>query len=234
MQLISAQDGVLRTLPLQRLGGAGGATFSTGLAALDALPPGGGFARGAVHEVLGEPAHGTPRFFALLLARAAAAGGGAVVWSDPRGELYPPAGIGSGLPPDRLFFLQTGSADEVWAVAECLRCKGVAATVAAPPRLSRVEARRLQLAAESGGGVGILLRPAGAPSAHYAAATRWLVRPDRGGEAVQRWSVQLAHGHGGQVGRAVRLEVCRDTNHVRAVNVLADRPGQAQAPRASA
>ena len=60
-----------------------------------------------------------------------------------------------GFPLERLLpFLPTPSApdpggkDLIWTIAECLRCKGVSAVVAAPPRLSRIEARRLQLAAE--------------------------------------------------------------------------------------
>src|SRR2546423_471989 len=71
-----------------------------------------------------------------------------------------------------------------------------------PPRLTRVGARRLQLAAEAGGGVGLLLRPARSAQ-HYAAATRWLVAPTCGEASVQRWRVELVHGHGGRVGRAV-------------------------------
>src|SRR5204863_337236 len=104
-----------------------------------------------------------------------------------------------------------------------------------PPNLSRVEARRLQLAAERGGGVGVLLRLAGRASAEYAAATRWLVRPAAGERTVQRWSVQLIHGHGGRVGQAVFLEHSREsglitaTSHrqadpVRAPDQLANRP----------
>src|SRR5438552_7786217 len=85
MQLVSCQGGTLRTLAVRRLPGGGlGAvaaasssdapvdrSFVTGLAALDALPPGGAFARGVVHELLAAPEHGTPRSFASLLARAA-------------------------------------------------------------------------------------------------------------------------------------------------------------------
>ena len=116
--------------------------------------------------------------------------------------------------------------DEVWAVTECLRCRGVAACVASLPKLSRIQARRLQLAAEHGGGVGIVLRPAGAASWPYAAATRWLVRPATGDRRLQRWSVQLLHGHGGRIGQSVLVEACRETHHVRAVETMADRPDQ--------
>jgi hypothetical protein len=217
-------------------------TFSTGLACLDALLPEGGFARGAIHELLSDPAHGSPKTFALLLARAVRGDAGEIVWSDPRRKLYPPALSAAGVPLERLLLLRPASAaDEIWAIAECLACRGVAAMVAAPPKLSRVEARRIQLAAERGGGVGILLRPTGAASTHYAAATRWLVRPVPGDAAVQRWSVRLVHGHGGQVGKTIFLEVCREfttfgpANSVRAVETLGDRPATtAEVARVSA
>ena len=59
-------------------------------------------------------------------------------------------------------------------------CRHVGAVVALfMHRPTRVEVRRLQLAAEQGGGVGILLRPnlINSGSNIYAAATRWLVSP---------------------------------------------------------
>src|SRR5947199_6242895 len=56
--------------------GSAGKSFLTGLDELDHLSPRGAFALGAVHEVLSEPQHGLPRFFALLLARSAAFGPG--------------------------------------------------------------------------------------------------------------------------------------------------------------
>jgi hypothetical protein len=273
MRLISCHDGKLLTLDADALGAgaaaaAGGASssagagdgrgFVTGLPALDALPPGGAFARGAVHEILSDPAHGTALFLAMLLAKCGTGGppvseqeiledekhgraarateGGAVIWCDPRGELYPPALAAHGIPLERLFLLHPrAAADQTWAVAECLRCRGVGAVVAAIDyRLSRVEARRLQLSAEKGGGVGLILRPANRPaSAEHAAVTRWLVRPVPGGRTVQRWGVQLIHGHGGRVGQSVILEHSRETNRVRAVEAVADRPPETKATRAS-
>jgi protein ImuA len=210
------------------------------------------FRRGVVHEILSEPSDGTPLFFAMLLARASCGTGeppvsspvspsvswdenhgrvaratGGIVWSDPGRALYPPALAAQGIDLDRLFLLQPKTpAEEVWAVAECLKCRGVGAVVAEvrpSHRLTRLEARRLQLSAERGGGVGLLLRPAGKASAEHAAATRWLVRPAPGERTVQRWAVQLVHGHGGRVGSVVILEHSRETNRVRVVEKLADR-----------
>jgi protein ImuA len=160
---------------------------------------------------------------------------GAVIWCDPRGELYPPAVAAMGIPLNRFYVLRADSArDHIWAVAECLRCKGVSATVAPVEKLTRLEARRLQLAAEQGGGAGILLRPLDRHASVYAAATRWLVAPMRGQRTVQRWQVQLIHGHGGRIGRAVVLEHHRDTRRLEAISLrapaqLADRPARAAA-----
>ena len=134
------------------------------------------------------------------------------------------------MPLDRLLLLRPPSPrEEIWAVAECLRCPAVAAVIAAVPKLTRVEARRLQLAAERGGGVGLLMRPQNADV--YAAATRWGVAPAPGDAAVQRWQVQLLHGHGGRVGQHVILEASRETSAVRAVEPLADRAAPAAVPR---
>src|SRR5688572_4435326 len=194
MKLISCHDGKLLTLDATHPSRSAAKTFRTQLDALDELAPGGAFARGAVHELLSKPADAQPTFFAGMLALHASAGRNrAVVWCDPRNEFYPPAVAAMGIPLDRLFVLRPkDDAEQVWAVAECLRCRGVAAVVAAIParqKLSRVHARQLQLAAERGGGVGVLLRTVGKSSAdddEHAAQTRWLVQPAPGEPHVQR------------------------------------------------
>jgi protein ImuA len=238
MKIVTCHRGQLQTSS-QGLASAAAKqdVFNTGLEAIDRLLPHGGFARGAIHELLAEEGHGLPLFVASVLARAAGgrASNGSFVWCDPQAVLYPPALAAAGIPLGQLFLLRPkNEADEVWAVAECLRCKGVAATLASPRRLSRIEARRLQLAAEDGGGVGILLRRSGAGSSQYAAATRWLVTPVPGQRTVQRWRLELLHGHGGLVGKAVVLEVCRETNTLRASETVGDRlrPAQTRARRA--
>jgi protein ImuA len=257
MKLISCHDGKLHALDAgssriarQAHADEGRHTFRTGLDAFDALPPGGALARGAVHELLHAPGKAVPMFPAAWLARCAAAGQNAIIWSDPTHELYPPALAALGIPLERVFLLHPASeADQIWALAECLRCRGVAAVVAAiPPRqrgqggLTRVEARRLQLAAEQGGGVGLLMRStAGRSSGEHAAVTRWLVKSESGERNVQRWRIQLIFGHGGQVGQSIILEHHRDrhataatkpvlprlTAHpVRPAAELADRPAE--------
>ena len=156
-----------------------------------------------------------------------------LIWSDPFHQLYPPALAAHGIPLNRLLLLRPRDLEEqTWAVAECLRCRGVGAVVAAPADLSRTEARRLQLAAEQGGGVGLLLRTTRAAT-HYAAATRWLVRPAPGERTLQRWNIQLLHGHGGRIGQTVCLEYCRETHRLRVSDPMARRQDQSRVARAS-
>jgi hypothetical protein len=230
MQLVSCHNGKLLKVAAEALGvSARQGTFLTGLAELDRLLPAGAWERGVIHEILWEGGQGArPLFFAAWIARAAAKG--RVVWCDPHKEIYPPALASMEIPLEKLFLLRPKSArDEIWALAECLSCKGVSVTLAQPPPLSRIEARRLQLAAERGGGVGILIRPEGAASIHHAAATRWRVEPATGERTLQRWKVQLVHGHGGLLHRPVYLECSRDryeVHRVRATDQLGDRAAE--------
>src|SRR5207248_5350882 len=103
----------------------------------------------------------------------------------PTGEIYPPALAALGFDLANVYLLHTRNPqDEIWAITQCLRCRGVSAVIAAPQKLSRIEARRLQLAAEHGGTVGILLRDP--RSTIYAAATRWLIEPCPGERTTVR------------------------------------------------
>ena len=234
MQLISCHQGQLQRLSAAALAAGKRRTFKTGLRCIDNLLPGHAFPCASVHEILAEPGHGLPFFFATVLAQSAGTRG-AVVWCDPQTSIYPPALSAMGIPLDRTFILKPkADADEIWALAECLRCPGVGVTLGFPKRLSRTEARRLQLAAEAGGGVGILLRTEGRASAEYAAATRWRVRPVPGERTLQRWELQLIHCHGGHVGgggQTVVLETCRETNTLHAAPAVVDRPVLPQTAR---
>jgi protein ImuA len=233
---IAAKDDLRRALAAKQTSPVCHRGFTTGSNVLDDIAPNGEFQGGAVHELLWPRPSTFPTSLALLLAKAAQKNGGAIAWSDPKRELYLPAFSAAGIDLQHLILLRcTNRADQLWALAECLRCRGVSATVAYIPRLNQIEARRLQLAAERGGGVGIVMRSyTPGRSAPYAAATRWLIQPAPGDEAVQRWSVELLHGHGGQIGKVFLLEVDRETHAMRASATLADRPAAPASDRATA
>lgn len=137
--------------------------------------------RGRMHEVWG----GGARSFALMVARAA---GRPVLWIAPRPLLDSLHGDGLavfGPLPEMTFLACSTPRDSQWSAEEALRAP-VALTVvvegAPPPALT--PGRRLQLAAEAGGGLGLMLVSGepGEGQGATAAETRWLcepVAPDR-------------------------------------------------------
>ncbi len=156
------------------------------------LRPTAAFQGGAVHELLWPRQSTYPKSLALLLARAAQKNGGAIAWSDPERELHLPALSAAGINLRNLVLLRCANrADQLWALAECLRCRGVGATVAFIQRLSQIEARRLQLAAERGGGVGLFMRPYAPGISNYLRGGHALAYPAR---ARQRPSATMERG----------------------------------------
>ena len=168
----------------------------TGLAPLDAVLPHGGLPRGAVVEILShEPGVGAM----LLTMRVAESfarsdgdgsipvngrsGGGSMhrndnavsghrplVMVDTLGDFYPPAAQACGIALQRMFVIRArNEKDALWAVDQSLRCSGVAVVIAPLTELDERGSRRLQLAAESSGGVGLILRPARRRSKSFAA-----------------------------------------------------------------
>lgn len=212
MRIVTSHQGRLQ------IADGGNAVLSASCGSLLALEA------GHVHELLVEDI--TPRAVAAWLSGSTRQAG-AIVWCEPRSGPYPPALSLAGVRTRGVYRLcpQT-DADAYWAVTESLRCRGVAVTVAVAARLTPVQARRFQLAAERGGGLGLLIRPV-AHAQEHAARTRWLVQPERGDPLVQRWRLRLIHGPGRPADEEFVLEVSRETHHVRATRLLADRPRQA-------
>jgi protein ImuA len=152
---------------------------ASGIAAVDAVLPGGGFPRGALSELSGGPASGKT---AVALALVAALGREELAaWVDGRGELYPPAASARGVDLARLLVVRPpaagvdrprpSGADVVraglWAAEALLASGAFAAVVVDLPAASRLPgadaaARRLQAAAERGGAVGLWLAPGNA------------------------------------------------------------------------
>lgn len=176
-----------------------GSAVASGCAALDKLLPGGGFARGTLVEWLAEDEASGTGTLALLAARQAAVAGGAVVVFDPAerhgGRFYPPAAAALGLDLARLIVVRAaGERDELWALYQTLRSPGVAAVWASREQLEWRWFRRLQLAAEAGGSVGHLLRPASVRGQPTWSQLQLLVEPQPGG---------------GTAGRRLRVELVR-------------------------
>ena len=97
---------------------------------------------------------------ALGVARRAANGSRTVVVIDARDDFYPPAAARLGIPIERLLVIRSRrTADAVWAMDQSLRCPAVGAVIAWLDRLRPGESRRLQLAAEAGGTIGLVIRP---------------------------------------------------------------------------
>jgi protein ImuA len=168
--------------------------------AIDAALPGNGLARAALHEVLAEEPGAAAGFCALLLARA----GGTVLWIAAEPDAWPPGLARFGLAPADLILVQAARRTEaLWAMEESLRCPGVAGALLLIETLDMTAARRLQLAAEAGGGIGLLLRPAAAVLGATVAMTRWRVAalPGDGGQQAlgdPRWRLVLERGRGAQ------------------------------------
>jgi hypothetical protein len=81
--------------------------------------------------------------------------------SVPVTRFYPPAAAAWGIDLSAMLVLRTANeADALWAFDQALRCPGVGAVWGAWDRLDVRDFRRLQLAAEVGGTVGLLIRPA--------------------------------------------------------------------------
>src|SRR5512144_2169615 len=170
---------------IARIGGAGvermRETLPLGVAAIDAVLPGGGLPRGCLHEIVAADVGGAAAAFAAVLLAGLAGDGGSVVWCrrDPglhATKLYGPGLAVFGLDLRRLLVVRARrEIDVLWAMEEGLRSGAVSAVLGEVAAAPLIALRRLQLAAETGGTTGLLLRPFGAPAAAGSATTRWRV-----------------------------------------------------------
>jgi protein ImuA len=189
-----------------------------GVAEIDALLPGGGLARGGFHELLGD--HGAiTSFLAALLGRQQ--GIQHVLWVTPQPDLYPGGMAQLGLSPRRLTIAWTRQTDNrLWAMEEALKDLPGGAVVAEVEQADLTETRRLQLAAESSGSIGFLVRRDRQPSA---ALTRWLVEPARSRDLRHTWRLTLERVRGAEAGGSWVLEFDDASLSFNLVAALADR-----------
>ena len=220
--------------------------FSSGATALDRLLPGGGLRHGMLVEWLGGSGVGqqsrsystTPLLhycsssaatLSLLSAREACRQGGVLVVIDREQTFYPPAAAAWGIDLRRLIVVHPRTArDALWAAVQSLRSPVVAAMWTAVDRLDSRAFRRLQLAAQSGRTLGLLLRPAsvrGQPSWADMQLCPWSVvrgpwlkcngqRTTDNGRHVQ---IHITRVRGARPGGRVILEIDDATHTVREV-----------------
>ncbi|MDF2812717.1 MAG: damage-inducible mutasis protein, partial [Microvirga sp.] len=124
-----------------------------GIAEVDVRLPGGGVARGALHEVTeGGSAAEFSGSATLFTAGIAARLKGPVLWCLNRRDLFAPGLVNAGLHPDRVIYAETfRERDILPAMEEGLRERGLAAVIGEVTRLGLTASRRLQLAAEASG-----------------------------------------------------------------------------------
>jgi protein ImuA len=211
-------------------------TFSSGAAAIDRLLPGSGLQHGMLVEWLAQrPACGAATL-ALLAAREACRTGGLLVVLDRAGMFYPLAAAGWGVDPARLLVVRPPTArDEIWAAVQALRSPVVAALWTMIDRLESRNFRRLQLAAEAGRTLGVLVRGAAARGQPSWADVRLDVKAEGGrgrGEGRKRSAlsflppsafsfpplfVSVLHVRGGRSGGSVCVEIDEAAHEVREV-----------------
>jgi protein ImuA len=230
------------------------AVLPFGVPAVDARLPDGGLALGALHEVMGGGSGAADGAAAALFAAGIAARTrGQVLWCVTRQDLFAPALAAAGLGPDRVVYVEAGDDRTVLACCEegLRHGGGVGAVVGEVARLSMTASRRLQLAAEGSGAIGIAIRrlayfraggkaDGGGFTDPTVAVTRWRVsaRPAAPlpvmGIGRARWQLELVRCRGGEAA-CFDVEACDAQGRLGIPAGLADRPGQEAArPRRAA
>lgn len=227
---------------IDRLEGAraqGRTVLPFGVVPIDEVLPGGGLTVGALHEVAGGgngAADGAAA--ALFAAGIAARTKGKVLWCVTRQDLFAPAVAKAGLLPGRVIYVE--ALDEK-SVLDCfeegLRHAGLGAVVAEVARLSMTSSRRLQLAAEGSGVMGIAVRrwrrqteaaDFGQPTA---SATRWRVSAlpssplPAPGVGRARWRLELIRCRAGE-SADFEVEACDAKGRLALPSDLGHRPGE--------
>ncbi|HMP02441.1 MAG TPA: hypothetical protein PKC45_08075 [Gemmatales bacterium] len=187
-----------------------------GVPGLEALLPEGRLPAGVLVELLAaEPGCGVWTL-ALALARAACTEGRGLLLVDPEGSFYPPAAWAWGIDLKRTVLVRPGSASAaLTALAQALRCSALGLAVGWFDRIGSTDFRRLQLAAEASGTVGLLLRPAAARSAPSFAAVRLALAPlPSPGLGRRRVALEALHPWRERAGVGLVLEIDDETHHL--------------------
>lgn len=217
-------------------GPAGATVLSTGLPDLDRLLPQRGLAPGTLLEWLSAGEGVGSATLTLVLAARMQEQGGALVVIDERREFYPPAAAQRGIALERTVVVQPANLrDALWAWEQALRSPAACAVWGGIERLDDRSFRRLQLAAEASGSLGLLLRPEACRREASWAEARLLVsalpREDSAAPGRQL-RVELLHCRGGFGGGAAWVELDHEAGPVPVAAPVADPAPPRRAARA--
>lgn len=193
--------------------------FSSGCAALDRLLPGNGFRQGSLIEWLGDGSGSGVSLLALTAARQLQRGGRMLAVVDSQNRFYPPAAQAWGIDLEKTIVIRPANErDELWSLDQALRCNHLAAVVAWPRRVDHYTFRRLQLAAEESGNVGLLVRPASVMREPTWSDVRLLISPrpssDKKFSAAWQLNVRLLRCRGRFGEGQVRVEINELTGEI--------------------
>lgn len=213
-----------------------------GIAPIDERLAPGGLRLDSLHEIAAaSPAPSDDAAATLFMAGIAARAWGPVLWVVRRRDLFAPGLYQAGLAPGRLIYAEAADDAELLALMEeGLRHRGLGAVIGEVKRAAMPNTRRLQLAAEGGKTIALLMKrharalndkgggnPLAVPSA---AMTRWRIAsapsaPLPVGEAGvgrARWQVELVRQRGGDSAEWM-MEACDETGRLALPARLVDR-----------
>ena len=220
-----------------------GAVASTGCPAIDARLPEAGVARGTLGDGVASASGRGASLCAFRMARELQDEGSVVV-VDRREAFYPPAAVALRNHLNNMIVVHPANEqDEQWSIDQALRCEHVGAVIAWPQQISALVFRRWQLAAERGGTLGLLVRPALALGQPSWAGLRMSVTPRPhsapvapGDRTLRPWrlEVELLRCRGLALGRQENIiveidPVTGDIHEMRPRHLAAEFPA---APRA--
>lgn len=153
-------------------------SLSSGIEALDTELPDGGWPLGALTELLSDH-HGIGELGLLMPVLASLSRAGRwIAWVSPPYLPYAPALVSAGLDLARVLIVQPRHADDaLWALEQLLRSGICGAALAWPAAIDTRRLRRLQLAAETGGAMGVMFRPLAAGRESAPSALRLRLEP---------------------------------------------------------
>ena len=176
---------------------------------MDCCLPRGGYDPGTVVEYLQTSVASGAASLALTAAREALAKTDRFcVLVDWCQQFYPPAAAALGIDLKRIIIVRPQTlAERLWAIDQALRSPAIVAVIAEVEQMDDRAARRLQLAAERGGGIGLLVRRAGNRQHPSWAEVQWLVQPVAQASAHRQLKLELMRARGGPAGASVRVQI---------------------------